>query len=148
MKAVAALAVPALVAAPGAQAKFKISIHVAPRKPHVGQPVHVVIRAAQPQDAVCRIRLVAVAPGIGRYRALDAFIIGGTTTMGPTGPSFHRIRATPRLGFRARTRRTSPTRWAATFTFPRRGRWQLVVPNWCADGYAIPPPATHVVAVR
>jgi hypothetical protein len=33
-------------------------------------------------------------------------------------------------------------------SFPRRGRWQLIVPNWCAPGYASPLPAVRVVTVR
>ena len=148
MRSVAWVAVVALVAAGSAEAKFNVSVRFAPQRPRVGQPVQVVIRAAEPQDRNCRMRLVAVAPGINRYHALDALIIGGRTVMGPTGPSFHRLRATPRLGFLAYTQRSSSTTWRATVKFPRSGRWQLIVPNWCAPGYAGTPPAARAVSVR
>jgi hypothetical protein len=94
------------------------------------------------------MRLVAVAPGIDRYHALDVFIIGGYSVNGPFGTTFHRLRATPRLGFLAHLRRSSATSWQATVKFPRGGRWQLIVPNWCAPGYASPLPAVRVVTVR
>ena len=38
-------------------------------------------------------------------------------------------------------------RWAANVRFPRPGSWRLVVPNWGAPGYAIPPPVIRVVRV-
>ena len=151
MKGVALVAVVALIAAGSAaakSAKFDVSRRVGPGKPRVGERVRIVIRASDAQGAGCGMRLVAVAPGIDRYRALDALIIGGYTVMGPTGPSFHRLRATPRLGFLARTERSSPTTWRAIVTFPRAGRWQLVVPNWCAEGYAAHPPVVRVLSVR
>ena len=148
MRSVTLLVIVALVAAGSAEAKFSVSVRFAPQKPRVGQPVRVVIRAAETQDQNCRMRLVVVAPGVDRYYALDALIIGGRTIMGPTGPSFHRLRATPRLGFLAHTERSSSTTWRATVKFPRSGRWQLIVPNWCAPGYAGTPPAARVISVR
>jgi hypothetical protein len=132
----------------GASAKFGLQLSVSRAQAHIGQPVSVLIRTGPVGAGACRMRLVAVAPGINRYHALDAFIDGGYSVMGPSGPSFHRLRATPRLGFLARTRRTSATSWRATVKFPRRGRWQLIVPNWCAPGYASPLPAVRVITVR
>ncbi|HKO26387.1 MAG TPA: hypothetical protein VJU80_02940 [Solirubrobacteraceae bacterium] len=132
----------------GAAAKFGLRLSVSQSHPHVGQPVSVLIRTGPVGTGACRMRLVAVAPGINRYHALDALINGGYTVMGPSGPSFHHLRATRRLGFLAHTRRSSPTTWRATVKFPRRGRWQLIVPNWCAPGYASPLPAVRVITVR
>ena len=94
------------------------------------------------------MRLVAVAPGIDRYHALDAFINGGYSVMGPSGSSTHHLRATSRLGFLARLRRTGPTKWTTTVKFPRPGNWRLIVPNWCAPGYASPLPADRKVTVQ
>ena len=139
---------PSLWLALGAAAKDGLRLSVSQSQPHIGQPVSAVIRTGPVGTGPCRMRLVAVAPGVNRYRALDAFIDGGYSVMGPSGFSFHRIRATWRLGFLAHTRRSSPTTWRATVTFPRRGRWQLIVPNWCARGYASPPPAVRIVTVR
>jgi hypothetical protein len=100
MRGVALVAVVvALVTAEAADAKFDVSLQVVPHTPRVGEPVRVVIRAPEARGANCRMRLVAVAPGVNRYHALDAFINGGYGVMGPTGQSFHRLRATPRLGF-------------------------------------------------
>lgn len=132
----------------GAAAKDGLRLSVSQSQPHIGQRVSTVIRTGSVSTGACRMRLVAVAPGVNRYRALDAFINGGYSVMGPSGFSFHRLRATPRLGFLAHMRRSSPTSWRATLTFPRRGRWQLIVPNWCAPGYASPPPAVRIVTVR
>jgi hypothetical protein len=132
----------------GAAAKDGLRLSISQSRPDVGEPVSATIRTGPVGTGPCRMRLVAVAPGVNRYHALDAFINGGYSVMGPSGFSFHRLRPTPRLGFLARLRRTSPTQWRATATFPRRGRWQLIVPNWCAPGYASPPPAVRVIAVR
>ena len=132
----------------GAGAKFGIQLKVSRSQPRIGQPVSILIRTEPLGTETCRMRLVAVAPGVNRYHALDAFIIGGYSVMGPFGSTFHRLRPTPRLGFLAHLRRSSPTTWRATVKFPRAGRWQLVVPNWCAPGYASPPPAVRIVTVR
>jgi hypothetical protein len=134
--------------APDVSAKDGLRLLVSQSQPHIGQPVSAVIRTGPVGTGPCRMRLVAVAPGINRYHALDAFINGGYSVMGPFGFTFHRLRPTQRLGFLAHTRRSSATSWRATMKFPRRGRWQLIVPNWCAPGYASPPPAVRIVTVR
>lgn len=131
-----------------AAAKFGLHLSVSQALPRIGQPVSVLIRTGPVGTGACRMRLVAVAPGIDRYHALDAFIIGGYSVDGPFGSTFHRLQATPRLGFLAHLRRSSATSWRSTVSFPRRGRWQLIVPNWCAPGYASPLPAVRVVTVR
>jgi hypothetical protein len=137
-----------LLVASSAAAKFGVRLSLSAAQPRVGQPVSVLIRTGPVGTGTCRMRLVAVAPGIDRYHALDVFIIGGYSVNGPFGTTFHRLRATPRLGFLAHLRRSSATSWQATVKFPRGGRWQLIVPNWCAPGYASPLPAVRVVTVR
>ena len=69
------------------------------------------------------MRLIAVPPGMGMYDA---------------------IKAEKRYGV-ALTKRGAT--WRGTFRFPRRGRWLLVVPNWGAPGYALPPPVIKKVRV-
>jgi hypothetical protein len=132
----------------GAVAKDGLRLLVSRSQPRIGQPVSILIRTEPLGAETCRMRLVAVAPGVNRYHALDAFIVGGYSVIGPFGSTFHRLRPTPHLGFLAHLRRSSPTTWRATAKFPRAGRWQLVVPNWCAPGYASPPPAVRIVTVR
>src|SRR5437660_3003190 len=75
-------------------------------------------------------------------------MLGGYAGNWPFGTTVHRLRATPRLGFLAHMRRSSGTSWRATVEFPRAGNWQLIVPNWCAPGYASPLPAVRVLTVR
>jgi hypothetical protein len=103
-----------------------------------------VSRGSRVRFAIVSAILVGVSlpPGIDRYHALDAFMNG------PFGSTFHRLGATPRLGFLAHLRRSSATSWRATVKFPRVGRWQLIVPNWCAPGYASPLPAVRIITVR
>jgi hypothetical protein len=145
---VSSLGVIALCLAPAAAAKFSVSLSVSTTHPHVGQTVEVVIRTGEPTMGACRMRLAAIAPGASRQTALDALINGGTTTMGTTGPVFHRLRATPNLGLAVLTRRTSAVTWRADIRFPHGGAWQLVVPNWCEPGYASPLPAVRALVVR
>jgi hypothetical protein len=133
--------------APGAAAKFRVALSVSSPHPRAGAAVEVVIRTGDVGTGSCRMRLVAIAPGADRQTALDALVNGGTTVSGPSGPMSHRLRATARLGLRIATRRTGATTWRAVGRFPRPGRWQLVVPNWCAPGYAMPQPAVRVVTV-
>jgi len=54
----------------------------------------------------------------------------------------------PRDGFEIALTRVRPDRWRGVARLPRKGRWELVVPNWVAVGYAIPPPLVRVVVVR
>jgi hypothetical protein len=131
-----------------ASAKFGLRLSVSESQPQVGQPVSVVIRTGPVGSGVCRMRLVAVAPGINREHALDALVLGGYAVNGPFGTTVHRLRATPRLGFLAQMRRSSATSWRSTVRFPRVGNWQLIVPNWCAPGYASPLPAVRVITVQ
>ena len=121
--------------AASAEAKFGVTLGVTPAHPQAGQPVHLLIRIGEAQPATCKMRLLVVAPGVDPQKALDAFV---------GGP----IHAAPSLGFLASTHRSSPTLWRATVTFTRKGRWHLIVPNWCAPGYASPLPASRIISVR
>jgi hypothetical protein len=56
----------------GAAAKFGVRLSVSPSQPRIGQPVSVLIRTGPIGTGACRMRLLAVAPGIDRYHALDA----------------------------------------------------------------------------
>lgn len=145
---VAMLAGLAIWLVPAATAKFMVSLSVSSSQPRIGDAVQVVIRTGSNGGEACRMRLVAIAPGANRQTALDALINGSTETDGPSGPMQHRLNPTLQLGLRIATLRTAATAWRATVHFPRAGKWQLVVPNWCASGYASPLPAVRIVTVR
>ena len=138
MKVVAAAAVVALALGIPASAsgKFKIWLSLSQQEPRSRVAVRATIRTDTPQRADCRMRLLAVAPGVDVYEALDAFVLS------------HRTRPAALLGFLVPIARIGPKAWRATLRFPRAGRWRLVVPNWCAGGYALPPPIVRLVVVR
>lgn len=94
------------------------------------------------------MKLLAVAPGADRFRALDAFLIGRVGVWGPTGYFVRKVTPTPRMGFLTPLKRVGRRAWRTTIRFPRPGAWRLIVPNECADGYRYPPPVEHVVTVR
>ena len=114
----------ALALAPGAAAKYRITLTLTTEQPRVGQLVLVSLRTDVPADQAGTLRLVAVPPGMSIYAALRT-------------EERHRLPLV-RIG----------DRWAANIRFSRPGRWRLVVPNWGAPGYAIPPPVVRVVRVR
>src|SRR5689334_6210063 len=70
-------------AASDAAAKFGLHLSVSRKQPGIGQPVSVLIRTRPVGAGPCCMRLLAVAPGIDRYHALDAFVIGGYSVNGP-----------------------------------------------------------------
>ena len=148
MRAVAAAFVLMLWIAPGASAKFGMVLSLSADRPVVRESLRVLVRADEKQGSDCRMRLLAVAPGVGRQRALDAFIIGGYSVNGPQGNTFHALRPTRNMGFLRTLTRVDPKTWRATIRFPKAGRWRLVVPNWCAPGYAGTPPVDRPVTVR
>jgi hypothetical protein len=120
-----------LAAAPAAQAKLQVTLAISNRIPAVKEPVRAVI-TTEPAQAHCRMRLLAVAPKVDIYKALNALA----------------IRPSPRLGFYVRLARTSPKQWRGTVRFGRTGLWKLVIPNWCVGGYAQPPPIIQRVSVH
>jgi hypothetical protein len=152
-RAVRFLATLALVAAVaawlalGAAAKFGVKLSVSESQPRVSQAVSILLSTGSGDMGACRMRLVATAPGIDRFKALE-LILGGIYVGGPSGSPSRVLRATPRMGFLVRMRRSSPNEWRATVKFPRPGDWHLIVPNWCASGEASPPPADRKVNVR
>jgi hypothetical protein len=120
--ALAAL-VAALVAVPVAEAKFRLRMVLSDGHPTVGQRVDVKLHTNPVLESGHSLRLVAIPPGVRLYGALAE-----------------------------ETRYAVPVRregrgWRATVRFRRAGNWRLVVPNWGAPGYAIPPPIVRVVPV-
>jgi len=124
----------ALVAGPSADAKFRLTLNVSPAQPAAGDVVRAVLTADVRADEDVDMRLVAVAPGARLYTVLGA----ESRSLEPPGPSF----AVPLV------RRGGGGRWVGTLRFERRGTWRLVVPNWGAAGYAIPPPIVRTIVVR
>lgn len=110
-----------LIAGP-AEAKYAIRLTLSDSTPVVGQPVRVVLRADS-ADPGGTLRLVAVPPRIAMYAAIRAETF-----------------------FNVRLRQDGPA-WRGTVRFNRPGRWLLVVPNWGAPGYAMPPPVVKSVLV-
>jgi hypothetical protein len=113
----------ALVAVPVAEAKFRLRMVLSDGHPTVGQRVDVKLHANPVQPRTASLRLLAIPPGIGLYGALAE-----------------------------ESRYAVPVRregqgWRATVRFRRPGSWRLVVPNWGAPGYAIPPPIVRIVRV-
>lgn len=110
-----------------------IRMSASPASPRVGDHVHVSVRVRftlpETREIGCRhMRVVVVAPGVSVRRALGA-LEGG--------------RVSRRLGrwdaFRlASLRGTRPLTWEGTLRPGRPGRWTLVVPNACAQGYMLP----------
>ena len=143
-----AVVILALIVAPAASAKVGIVLSLASERPGVRDSVTVVLRTEASQGSKCRMRLLAVAPGVGKYKALNAFVIGGYSVSGPQGSTFHPLEPTRRMGFLRNLTRVGPRTWHAAIRFPRAGKWRLIVPNWCASGYAATPPVDRVVTVR
>jgi hypothetical protein len=139
----------ALVLASGASAKFGMSLSLSGATPRVHEPVRATILAETRVGTRCDMRLVAVPPGVGTYESLAALESRQAHWVdGPNGPVVRYVPLEPRFGFLARIVRTGPKTWRATMRFPRRGTWRLVIPNWCAPGYATPPPVARSVVVR
>ena len=132
-----AVGIALLVLAPSTAAKARMSLVVGDASPAVGQPTTLVLRMELAQGHT-DVMVVAVAPGHGWYDVV------GTVT-GHSSRAHARI---PRDGFRVRLTRVAADRWRAFVSFPRPGRWLLVVPNWGGvPGFAIPPPIMRPVRV-
>jgi hypothetical protein len=128
----------ALVTVPTAAAKFKMTLVLGKGSPAAGQPFTVSLRTEIELPPEHELMLVAVAPGRSRYSVI------GTVT----GASSLADATVPRDGFEIELTRVRPDRWRGIALLPRKGRWQLVVPNWVANGFAIPPPLVRLVVVR
>lgn len=127
----------ALLVAPAAHAKFRMTLSVAPAQPRAHQLVHVAIRADEPLGADAVMRLGAVAPGAALMDVV-AYVAQEQTA----------YPVVLRGSFAVHLRRVNASTWRGTLRFPRTGRWRLVVPNWGAPGYAMPPPIVRTIRVR
>jgi hypothetical protein len=134
----AAFAVLCLLAAP-AGAKGKMTMSLGDASPAVGQKITVVLRMEHViSKPAPQVMVVAVAPG------RDWFDVVGTVTR----QSQLAHADIPRDGFRVDLTHVAGDRWRAYVSFPRPGRWQLVVPNWGGvPGIAIPPPIMRPISV-
>jgi len=125
-----------LVLAPTASAKFQLWLTVGDLTPKVLQPVTVVVHS-QAQLSF-ELRLVAVAPKKPWFRVV------GTVTGDVSRP----LANLPHDGFEIPLHRLGNRAWRGVVRFPRRGRWQLVVPSVAPDGVMIPPPVRRPIVVR
>jgi hypothetical protein len=138
----------ALLSASVAHAKSDVSLRLSDDEPRTGESIQAVVGVDESARLDCAMRLLAVAPGVDKFRALAAFSGGVISVLGPSGPMRRTVRPTRRMGFVVRMKRSGQRTWRATLRLRRPGRWQLIVPNWCAPGYTWPPPATRTVTVR
>ena len=127
----------ALVLVAPAEAKFRMRLTVAPAQPRAHELVYVAIRADQSLGRDAVMRLGAVAPG--------AALMDVVAYAAKERTSYPLVL---RGSFAVHLRRANASTWRGTLRFPRDGRWRLVVPNWGAPGYAMPPPVVRTVRVR
>ena len=135
MKRAAVLGALLLVLAPSASAKFRLWLTVGDRTPKVMQRVAVVVHSEA--QLSYNLRLIAVAPKKSWYD-----VVGRVT-----GDSAIARANIPHDGFEIPLRRLSNRAWRGVVRFPRRGQWQLVVPNGAPDGFMIPPPVRRPIVV-
>jgi hypothetical protein len=134
---VLAVLVAALILVPTAAAKGKMTLVLGDSTPAVGQKITVLLRMPN-WIAKPNVIVVAVAPGRNWYDVVGVV----------TGQSRIARADIPRDGFGIELTHVGGDRWRAFVSFPRRGRWQLAVPNWGgAAGFAVPPPILRSVAV-
>jgi hypothetical protein len=127
-----------LVATPAATGKgVELQLRVSDATPSAGEVVRVTLRGI-PDPAIaqpCRVmRVIAVAPGVPVRRALSALEGGRASRPAGRWAAF-------RL---ASLRRVGEWRWTARLRPGASGRWTLVVPNICADGYVLPAGAARL----
>ena len=113
----------ALAAAGAADAKYAIRLTLSDTTPVVAQEVRVEVRIPERYADGAVMRLVAVPPRMSKYQA---------------------IREERRYGIPLTK---DGATWRGSVRFRRAGTWLLVVPNWGAPGYAIPPPVQRTVRV-
>jgi hypothetical protein len=117
------IVIAALAVVPVAQAKLQVRMALSDPRPSVGQPVEVKLHTSPVMSRDWSLRLVALPPGVTLYRGL-----------------------VDERRYAVALRREGRG-WRATVRFRRPGRWRLVVPNYGAPGYAMPPPIVRVVSV-
>jgi hypothetical protein len=125
-----------LMLAPAADAKFRMRLHLSADKPRAGHAVQVVLRTDRPLGADALMRVVVVAPGANMMDVV-AKATGNT-------PGYPTVILD---SFAFRLRQATDRSWRGELTFARPGRWRLVIPNFGAPGYAIPPPVVKPVLV-
>jgi hypothetical protein len=135
MRRAAVIGAVVLVLAPSASAKFRLWLTIGDRTPRLMQPVAVVVHSEA--QLSFNLRLIAVAPKKSWYDVV------GTVT----GDSSRAHANVPHDGFEIPLHRLSNRAWRGVVRFPRRGQWQLVVPNGAPDGFAIPPPVRRPIVV-
>ncbi len=136
-----------VVSAASAKPGLSLSLALSKNAPKAHESVLAVVKSDFAPGR-CDMKLLAVAPGVSRFRALDAFISGGVGIWGATGYFVRKLRPTPRMGFLVSLKQVRPKTWRTTIRFPRAGSWRLLVPNECGPGYMYPTPIDRVVTVR
>ena len=126
VKALAGVAVLALIVCASAFAKFEISVAANDTTPAVGKPVTFTVRSERNLDY--NLRLIAVAPGRNIFRVV-ATITGDTSRPDPN---------IARNGFEVRLVRVAPDRWRGSARFRSTGSWRVVVPNGAPVGVVMP----------
>jgi hypothetical protein len=121
--------------APAASAKFKLGLTVSDTTPRVGQRVTVTLVSSVALHY--NLKLIAVAPGRSWYAVVGVV----------TGDSAIAKADIPHDGFGVAVTRIAPSRWRARVSFPRPGRWRLIIPNGAREGFMIPPPVVRVLTV-
>jgi hypothetical protein len=137
MRLLAVVVVAACVTAPGAFAKFRMTMTLGDSTPRAGQAFAVTVRTEEAIPPLDYLKLIAVAPGTSLRD-----VVGRVT-----GDSSLAQANLPHDGFQIKLVRAGPKTWRALARLPRPGRWRLVVPNGTKDGYTIPPPLLRWVTV-
>jgi len=130
VKVAALCLVVAVLAAPAALAKGRITVALGDSTPRVGQPFTVYVSTGFVVPANDWLRLIAVAPGKDWYQVV------GTVT----GDASRTHADLPHDGFEIKLRRVAPRKWRAVVRLPRPGRWRIVLPNGTHAGFMVPPP--------
>ena len=133
VKALGAVALAAAVVASPAAAKIGLTVTATDRTPAVRQRVTLTVRSERKLDS--NLRLIAVAPGQPIFHVV-ATITGDTSYPDPNVADH---------GFEIRLRRVAANRWRGVTTFPRGGRWRVVVPNFGPVGVVMPNGAARLV---
>jgi hypothetical protein len=130
VKVAALCLVVAVLAAPAALAKGRITVALGDSTPRVGQPFTVYVSTGFVVPANDWLRLIAVAPGKDWYQVV------GTVT----GDASRTHADLPHDGFEIKLRRVAPRKWRALVRLPRPGRWRIVLPNGTHAGFMVTPP--------
>jgi hypothetical protein len=147
----------ALVLAPVADAKFRISLSTGGPAPLVGQVFRFTLtteRGLTADEQRYGLRVVAVAPSA----SCSALVRSAARSKLDRCERKHMYTVIAKAvnneplartnGWAIPIEHAAPTAWTGAIRFPRPGRWLLVVPNGPTVGYSIPPPVVRVVSVK